>query len=262
MLVVADQLAVRVSGQGGLAGAGQTEEYSGIAVSADVCGAVHREYALLRQDVVHNGEDRLLDLAGVTGAYDENELLLVVDDDASLGTGAVALRNALEARCRDDGEVLREVLELLCGRTAQQLMDEHILGSQLIDDAEGLGVLRVSACEAVENKDFLALQVSDDLLVQCVEAFLGHRLVDLAPRDLVVYALAVNDELIVCGAAGVLAGLNDQSAGVGQGALAAAKCVLCQLSRSQIAINGVGIDDTELFQSISVHWVFLHCIIF
>ena len=56
---------------------------------ADVRRAVHRQHALQRQRVVEDGEDRLLDLAGVVRAADEHELLAEVDEDEDLGARAV-----------------------------------------------------------------------------------------------------------------------------------------------------------------------------
>ena len=172
MLVVADQLAVGVGGQGGLAGAGQAEEDGGVAVLADVGGAVHREDALLGQHVVHHGEDALLDLAGILAARDDHDVILIVHQDGGLAAGAVALGDALEAGGRDDHVVFLEGGQLLGGGTAQQLMDEQVLAGQLVDDAEALGILGISAGKAVEDVHFLVLQIGDHLVVDAVESLL------------------------------------------------------------------------------------------
>ena len=50
---------------------GEAEEDRDATVRPDVRRAVHRKHALERQAVVHDGEDRLLDLAGVERAADE-----------------------------------------------------------------------------------------------------------------------------------------------------------------------------------------------
>ena len=180
-------------------------------------------------------------------------MLFVVDDNGGLGAGAVQLGDALEAGRGDDGVILAEVLELLFGGSAQQVADEQVLGGQLVDDAEGLGVLGICAGKAVEDEDLLVLQVSDDLVVQGVEALLGDGLVHVAPCDLVVYALRVHDEFVLGGTAGVLPGLDHQSALVGQGALAAAQGVLHQLCRLQVAVYSGAVDDAELFDAVSFH---------
>ncbi len=75
VLVVADELAVRVGAEGGLAGAGEAEEDGHIAVLAHVGRAVHGQHVLKGQDVIHHGEDALLHLAGVGAAGDDDEAL-------------------------------------------------------------------------------------------------------------------------------------------------------------------------------------------
>ena len=89
VLVVADQMALGIGGQRRLPGAGETEEDRHVAVLADVRRAVHREDALERQPVVHQREDRLLDLARVEGAADEDLL-----------TGRVERRRRCPRGCR------------------------------------------------------------------------------------------------------------------------------------------------------------------
>ena len=48
-------------------------------------------------------------------------------------------------------------------------MDKEILAGQLVDDAEGLGVLGIGAGKAVKDKDLLALQIGDDLGADGIE---------------------------------------------------------------------------------------------
>ena len=259
MLVVADELAVRVGGQSGLAGAGQAEEDSGLmGLGIHVGGAVHGQDVLLGQNIVHGGEYALLDLAGVLGAADDDEVCLVVDHDGSFGMNAVDLRIALEAGGGDDG-VVRFAIggQLFRGRTDEKLMDEEVLGSQLVDDAELLGVLGVCACETVEDKDFAALQVSAQLALDGVKLFLGDGTVHLAPCDVVMDSGGVDDELVVRRTAGVLAGRDDQSAGVAQLAFAAPERCFGELCRAEVAVNGLGGDDAQFFQTIGFHMCFL-----
>jgi hypothetical protein len=69
VLVVADQGPLRVGGERGLPGAGQPEEAWRRRRIFTLGGrAVHREDALLRHEVVHDGEDALLHLPRVFGA--------------------------------------------------------------------------------------------------------------------------------------------------------------------------------------------------
>src|SRR5262249_31054891 len=68
VLVVADEGTSRIGGKRRLAGAREAEEDGDVAGFAHVRAAVHRQRIPQRQDVIHNGEDRLLDLTGVTRA--------------------------------------------------------------------------------------------------------------------------------------------------------------------------------------------------
>ena len=57
----------------------QAEEDRGVAVGADIGRAVHRHDALRRQQEVEQAEHRLLHLAGIFGAADQDQLLLEID---------------------------------------------------------------------------------------------------------------------------------------------------------------------------------------
>ena len=132
-------------------------------------------------------------------------------------------------------------------------MDEQILAGQLVDDAESLGVLGISAGKAIEHKDLLALQVGNHLGADGVIAGLVDGTVDLAPGNLVMHGGGINNEFVVGAAAGVLTGLDHQRAGQGQRALAAAQGVLRQLRGVEIPVNCGSVDDTQFFQSIGFH---------
>ena len=255
MLVVANELAVRVGGKGGLAGAGQAEEDSRLmGLGIHVRRAVHRKDVLLGQNIVHGGEDALLDLAGVLGAADDDEMCLIVDHDGSLGVNAVDLGVALEAGGSEDGVVRFAVgSQLFRGRTDEELMDEEVLGRHFIDDAELLGVLGISACKAVEDEHFAALEVSAQLALDGVELLSGDGTVHLAPGDVVMDGGGVDDELVVRRTAGG----DDECAGVAQLALAAAERCFGELRGAEVAVNGLGGDDAQFFQTIGFHICFL-----
>src|SRR5699024_9957864 len=92
VLVVADQQALGIGGEGGLAGAGQAEEDGGVlAVEVGVGGAVHGGNALERQVVVHHAEHALLHLAAVPGVEDDLLAAGDVEDNGSLGVQAQLL---------------------------------------------------------------------------------------------------------------------------------------------------------------------------
>ena len=106
VLVVADQRAVRVGRQRGLAGAGQAEEQRAVAVRPDIGRAVHRHDVLRRQIEVERGEHRLLHLAGVRRAADQHDLAGEIDRHHGVGAfaAAVTLGVGPERRQIDDGE--------------------------------------------------------------------------------------------------------------------------------------------------------------
>ena len=146
-----------------------------------------------------------------------------------------------------------EVLQLLGGGAAQQLVDEQVLAGQLVDDAESLGILGICAGKAVENKHILALQIGDDLGADGVKSSFFDGAVHLAPGNIVMNSRGVHDKLIVGAAARIFAGLDHQRAGIGQRALAAAQRVLGELCRRKVAIYRFCIDNAQLFKSVSFH---------
>ena len=84
MLVVADEGAVRIGRERRLAGAGEAEEDRRVAVAAGVGRAMHRHDLLRRQEVVEDGEHRLLHLARIARAADQHDLAReVAGDDRS-----------------------------------------------------------------------------------------------------------------------------------------------------------------------------------
>ena len=66
-------------------------------------------------------------------------------------------------------------------------------------------------------------------------------------------ALGIDDELVLCAAAGVLAGLDEQRAVVHDHALFALQRMLIELRDRQVAVDRFGMDDAEMFE---IHIVF------
>src|SRR5690606_25524996 len=91
VLVVTDQLALGVGGEGGLAGAGEAEEDRHLTVLADVGGAVHGGVAFEGQLVVPHREYALFHLAAVPGAADQLHPLGHVEGHEVLGVKALFL---------------------------------------------------------------------------------------------------------------------------------------------------------------------------
>ena len=92
VLVVADQGALRVGREGRLARSREPEEDRDLLLGADVRRAVHREDALERKAVVHEGEDRLLDLACVVRPADQDLGPRRMQADERLAARPVLLR--------------------------------------------------------------------------------------------------------------------------------------------------------------------------
>ncbi len=89
VLVIADQQARGVGRKRGLAGAGEAKEHGGLACGCRHWRAMHGEHVVLDgQQVVHDAENGLFDLAGITGAGDQNHALLEVNDHGGAGVEA------------------------------------------------------------------------------------------------------------------------------------------------------------------------------
>lgn len=85
MLVVSNELAVRIRRERGLAGAGQAEEEGHIAVGTFVGRRVQRKVAKFDGlDVVHDGEDSFLHFASVLGTQNDHLFTLEVDLDGAV----------------------------------------------------------------------------------------------------------------------------------------------------------------------------------
>ena len=132
VLVVADQFAGGVGAQRRLAGAGEPEEHGTVAFRADVGAGVHAQHAPARQQVIHDGEDALLDFPGVLGAADEDQLALEVDDDEHVAVGAIALRIGVEVGELEHREARLEAVSL--GALGP---DEHGVGEQAVPGGFG-----------------------------------------------------------------------------------------------------------------------------
>src|SRR5690606_12387475 len=236
VLVVADQVATRVGGQGGLAGAGQAEEQGDVTVFTDVGGAVHRQHVLLRQQEVLHREHGLLHLAGVAHAGDQHLLLGEVDDHATVGVGAVTLGHALEV-----GHVEHLPL-VLAGRIVGVRIDEQLTTELVLPGGLGGHLHRQVVLAGGPH-----MHVGDDMILGIVE---GHhavperiglvgreRTVDGTPGDLGAGARFVDDETVGRRTSGAMTGANHQRAIRSQFTLAAAQRFLDQLGSADIGVN-------------------------
>ena len=203
VLVVADQAAQRVRGQGRLAGPREPEEDDRIAGLADVDRGVHREHALVGHQVVHDRERRLLDLAGVHRADDDDLHPLEVDQDR--GPRADPLRGGvgLEGRHVDDREVRGEARQVVRGRPAEQVPGEDARPGGLGVHAERSAVGRMRPDEQVLAVQAPIGEVGHQPAAEPVVVLLADRVVHVAPPDVRLARRLADDELVLRRSAGV-----------------------------------------------------------
>ncbi|MNN15402.1 hypothetical protein D3C81_1285040 [compost metagenome] len=237
MLVVADQVAARVGGQGGLAGAGQTEEQGHVAFFADVGGAVHRQHVFFRQQEVLHGEHGLLHLAGVAHAGDQHLLLGEVEDHATVGVGAITLRLADEGRHVEDAPLA------LASRVEGLRVDEQAAAEQVVPG--GLGahlhrqvVLFGGADMHVGDEVAALAQIGFDAIPQGSELVFRERTVDLAPGDLGLGARFLDDVAVHRRTTGTVTRAHDQRTIGSELTLATLDGLLDQFGNADIGVHG------------------------
>ena len=212
VLVVADEAPQGVGRERGLAGPRQAEEDGGIALLADVHRRVHRQDALIRKQVVHDRERRLLDLAGVHRPDDDHLHPLEVDEDRRARPGALGGGISLERRDVDDREARGEGPQVLGARAAEQVAGEDARPGGLGVDAQRPAVLRMSADEQVLAVQAALGEVGRQSRPQPVVVLLADGVVDVAPPDVRLARRLTDDELVLRRAPGMRAGAHDERA--------------------------------------------------
>src|SRR5581483_4087866 len=220
VLVVADQRPLRIGGEGRLAGTRQPEEDRHAAVVVDVRRAVHGKDALERKLVVHQREDRLLDLAAVEGPADQNLLARRVQDDEHAGSRPVFLRVRRHLRGVEDERVGLEALQLGRARLDEHRPREQGVVRPIGDHADGHAVRRVGPGVRVDDVDVARVQVRDELRAQPVEVLLVERLVDRPPPDALLRFRLPHDELVLGRAPREAPRVDDERTALGEPALA------------------------------------------
>ena len=265
VLVVADELTLRVGRKRGLAGSRQAEEDSGLALLVGVGRAVHRSHALQRKQVVHVGEHALLHLAAVPGVDDHLHLLGEVEDNGRLRVQTQLLVVLhLGLRSVEHHEVgLAVILQLLVRRTDEHVLHEVSLPGHLHDEADLQARVLVGAAERVHNEEFLARKLLDGDFLQLLPGLLRNRLVVVlifvgSPPDRVLGGLVHHEKLVLGRTAGVNAGHHVHGAGLGQLTLLIAAQAFFRLLTEQFVVGGIVHDlgharDPVLFQIHFVH---------
>ena len=133
MLIITDQLTVRICRERGLPCSGETEEESDITLlDTDVGGGVERKLAELDGlQVMHDGEDTLLHLSCVLGTKDDHFHALEVD--LNRGGGAHTLGESVGGELSsviDDEIGFTELAELLLGRSDQHVVLRSTFSAQ------------------------------------------------------------------------------------------------------------------------------------
>ena len=210
MLVIADQGAARIGREGRLARAREAEEHRGVVRVADIDRAVHRQNAPLGQQIVEDGEHRLLDLARVGGASDQHLALGEIEQDKGARIGAVDRGIGSKARRVNDGEFGLVGFELAGSCRDQQVLREQAVPGLLRNHAHGQAKDRVGAAEAILDEQLPALEMGQHARAQGVEFFRVERPVDRTPPDIPGAGRFLDDELVVGRASRMLARFDDQ----------------------------------------------------
>ena len=218
---------------------------------AHVRRAVHREDALQRHQVVHHGEDRLLDLPRVRRVADDAEPLIEVQRDEGVRRRAVDLRDALERRAADHGEVGHVAPVLLVGlQRNEHVPREEAVPGVLGDDPHRHPVVRVGADVAVLHEQVAPLQEALQAREQLVELVGRERPVVLAPPDVRLGGRLAHDELVVGRPRGVLAGVHDDGAVAGDRAFPAEDDLLVQRLGRQVPVHPAQVEQAVVVQPV------------
>ena len=249
VLVVANQGAVGIGRERGLAGAGEAEEHGRLAGFVGVGGAVHRHDVLGRQHIVEIGEHRLLHLARIGRAADQHDAAREIAGDDGGRAGAVAGGIGLEARQVDDGEIGRIGGQLFRLRTDQEVADEQGVPRQFREHAGAHAQGGIGAAVEVLRVERLAARMGQEVLVERLE-LLGRQRAIVVPPDLAFGLGVADDELVLRRAAGVNAGVGDERALRGDARLAIGQRDLVKLRGAEIPVNAREVSETELVGSI------------
>ena len=205
---------------------------------------MHRHHAFGRQVVVERREHRLLHLAGVVAAADQDHALGEVERDHRLAAHAMTLRVGLERRQAEDGEIGNVVREIRAIRADQQRADEQRVPREFGEDARLDAIFRVGAAKEVLRENFLALGVLEEIVEQQIE-LRRRQLAVLFPPDRLFGGLVADDEFVFRRAAGVNAGLGTEGAAFDDVAFLVGDRVFVKRRLGEIPVNGGKILEAE-----------------
>ena len=246
VLVVAHQRPLRIGGEGRLPRSREAEEDRHVLVVAPVAGrAVHRQDARRREQEVHHGEDRLLDLARVQGAADQHLLAPEVDQDEDLAPRPVHLGAGVEAGRADDRE-LRDVAQ---ERLRVRHGEEHVPGEQgeprhLGDDADRQPMPFIRAHVAILDEELPPLEVGEEPRAERLVLVGVEGAVRRSPVDRPFASGLPHEEAVVGGPARVFAGPHDEGTGRRQVSFATPQRLLEQRRTREVPPDGFGLPDS------------------
>ena len=197
---------------------------------------MHRHHPLGRQDVIQDGEDRLLHLARIGGAADQDQFLGEIDRDHGLAGRTMFGGVGIEAWQVDDGEFRIEISEVFDGGPDQELVHEQRMPGIFGDDANLDAVGKIGAAEQILGEQFLAFGEGHHVGIQRVEMGWAHRLV-VVPPDIGFAVGVLDHEFVGCRAASVMPGQDDQRPILGDVALTPPDRFLVEGGRRQIPIH-------------------------
>ena len=161
----------------------------------------------------------------------------------------MAGRIGAEAGQIDDRIFRLEAFQLLARRADQHRADEEIVPGELVDHADANAVLGLRAAEKVlDEQGVLLAERGEEIGLQCRELIRVDRLV-IVPPDRVLGLGIADDELVLGGAAGVLAGLDDERPILGKRAFATRHGLLDELRRAEIPVQSRGRADALKIQT-------------
>ena len=211
---------------------------------------MHRHHAFGRQIVVERREHRLLHLAGIEAAADQDHALGEIERDHGFGAHAVALRIGLEGRQAEDGEIRHVGGKLARLGADQQRADEQRVPGQLGEDARLDAVLRIGAAIEVLREKLLALGVIEEVVEQNVE-LLGRELAVLLPPDGLLGLRVADDEFVLRRTAGVDAGLGAERAAFNDMAFIRGEREFVELLGGKIPVDRCEVLEAEFLGAVS-----------
>mmetsp|Transcript_12918 Transcript_12918/g.16588 ORF Transcript_12918/g.16588 Transcript_12918/m.16588 type:complete len:231 (-) Transcript_12918:274-966(-) len=216
MLVISDEQALRVGGEGRLTSAREAEQDGGVAIGADIGGAMHAKGATLGHVVVHDAEDTFLHLTGVGGAEDDQLLGGEVDGDRGLVANIGETGVSDELTGVHDGEVGAASREVLLD-SLELVSNQHLLHEKGVvrasrDNTRLDAIIFVPARISVDHeKSLTQVEEVDSSLLVGVVALGGAWDVDVTPVDSIASHIVLDDTLLLWDASGLGAGANAES---------------------------------------------------